>query len=750
MDFEPADITESSLPSSSDRPNDATAARKELEGYEELPGTLGTKHDGKEVEQSLPRVRTLGRLRFRPADDDEPQDWWFASTAIPLIAATFAPMANVMSIAALITSWRSELRGESSVPAQANSTGIPDPHWCITLNATSLACGFIGNLFLLFNFTRIIRYVISLPATVISFCFATGILIGITSSMNDYVPPGPGEVYSQGFWHAIIAACLYLFCSMILMINMLGYCLGHYPQHFTLTDEQRNLILQTMMFFIWLAGGAGIFARTSDEWQFVDALYFCDVTILTVGFGDYYAPNDVSRGLVFPFAVGGIIILGLMVSSIHKFARDLSYDNVIRKHMEAHRQRTITRAVSSSTLLQRQNDIEKKIDWSHNHHPTISGPLAPSNQESLAPQSSTLESYHEGKIHRTIKAVSQPVKTIQRARLRQPKILLMREEKDRFEAMRAIQMSATRFRKWYALSLSVIAFGLLWCVGAVVFWVAEQSTQQLTYFESLYFCYVSLLTIGYGDLSPKSNAGKPFFIVWSLIAVPTMTILISDMGDTVIVSFKRGTFRLADWTILPKTGLHHPLLRRSSWIGDWLKEKVEKKRVEKGFPVGPDEKQENGPSIEELADPESHSDAELTHLLALAIRKVADDMKNPYPRRYGYEEWVEFTRLIRFTSCTSEQLEDEECEGVIEWDWIGDDSPMLSDQSEAGWVHDRLCESLMRLLKKDNLIRITTAIISTEPRQNSMLPSSVSPPASARESLSKMRSTDQTASWKVD
>lgn len=73
MDFGAADITESSLPSSSDRPNDATAARKELKGYEELLGTLGTKHDEKEAKQSLCRVWTLGRLRFRPADDDEPQ-----------------------------------------------------------------------------------------------------------------------------------------------------------------------------------------------------------------------------------------------------------------------------------------------------------------------------------------------------------------------------------------------------------------------------------------------------------------------------------------------------------------------------------------------------------------------------------------------------------------------------------------------------------------------------------------------------
>ena len=97
-------------------------------------------------------------------------------------------------------------------------------------------------------------------------------LIGITVSMNAYVPPvAPNQLYSQGFWHAVVAAVLYLVSSMALMLNMLGYLLGHYPQHFELSDEQRNLILQTMMFFIWLAGGAAIFAKV-EGWSFVDAV----------------------------------------------------------------------------------------------------------------------------------------------------------------------------------------------------------------------------------------------------------------------------------------------------------------------------------------------------------------------------------------------------------------------------------------------------------------------------------------------
>lgn len=122
-------------------------------------------------------TKHLWKFRLRPDNDDEPQDWWFASTAIPLLAATTGPLANVMSIAALITKWRNHY--EQAYPGQdqySTKHGINDPRWCTVLNALSLVCGFIGNLFLLFNFTRRVRYIVALPMTIILWYFATGIV----------------------------------------------------------------------------------------------------------------------------------------------------------------------------------------------------------------------------------------------------------------------------------------------------------------------------------------------------------------------------------------------------------------------------------------------------------------------------------------------------------------------------------------------------------------------------------------------
>ena len=133
----------------------------------------------KPVEASHGSGRRVWKFRMRPDDDDEPQDWWFASTAIPLLAATFGPLANVMSIAALITRWRNNYDLDNP-GVDALSVGTPDPEWCIALNAASLVCGLVGNVFLLFNFTRRVRYIVALPATIILWYFATGIVSTLT------------------------------------------------------------------------------------------------------------------------------------------------------------------------------------------------------------------------------------------------------------------------------------------------------------------------------------------------------------------------------------------------------------------------------------------------------------------------------------------------------------------------------------------------------------------------------------------
>ncbi len=250
--------------------------------------------------------------------------------------------------------------------------------------------------------------------------------------------------------------------------------------------------------------------------------------------------------------------------------------------------------------------------------------------------------------------------------------------------------------------------------------------------------------------------------MWSLIAVPIVTVLIQEMSSTVVHAVNRGTFTLADWTIMPKEGVVAGFLDAHPHLRDLLvgiqERRAQRRRIARGFEVqDPDdptpvhnlpgdaaEDEEAGtaaaaaeektrrraggrrsarrassstpggtgsssnggaaPSfssrLERLAseDPTEH---DMARELALSIKSVAHDLRAEPPRRYGYEEWVHFTKLIRFSRLSRAEAEAlEEGEGLVEWDWIGEDSPMLADITEAEWVLDRLCESLNRYTRR--------------------------------------------------
>ena len=52
--------------------------------------------------------------------------------------------------------------------------------------------------------------------------------------------------------------------------------------------------------------------------------------------------------------------------------------------------------------------------------------------------------------------------------------------------------------------------------------------------DSLYFCVVTLVTIGYGDFTPKTDAGKLFTIVYILIGLGILSGFIAVVGEAVI------------------------------------------------------------------------------------------------------------------------------------------------------------------------------------------------------------------------
>jgi tellurite resistance protein TehA-like permease len=52
--------------------------------------------------------------------------------------------------------------------------------------------------------------------------------------------------------------------------------------------------------------------------------------------------------------------------------------------------------------------------------------------------------------------------------------------------------------------------------------------------DALYFCVVTLVTIGYGDFTPKTDAGKLFTIVYIIIGLGILSGFIAVVGETIV------------------------------------------------------------------------------------------------------------------------------------------------------------------------------------------------------------------------
>ena len=430
--------------------------------------------------------------------------------------------------------------------------------------------------------------------------------------------------------------------------------------------SQRTLMLQTISFMIYMVGGAGVYAKI-EGWMFLDALYFTNYTLLTVGIGDYAPSTHLGRGLLFPYAVGGIVILGLVIGSIRSLVLDRGKKKLGSRMVEKKRELLLKRMAKKNKTI-KLNPIQSK------EHAEEVG-------------MSERERRHA-----------------------------------EFKLMREIQQQASSRQKWQALFVSGSAWLFLWLIGAVVFYKAEHE-QQWTYFQSLYFAYTTLLTIGYGDYKPFSNSGKAFFVFWSLLAVPTLTIVISNMGDTVVKAISDLTLYLGEFTVLPGDAPVRDRVKQfavRSTGGRLFQDTGEfqeppglgrKNDAEKGTAGGPGAAatdflagQVEDEELKEAREAGSRGDklGEDIHtyhyLLVKEFRNVMKHLNESPPRKYSYEEWAWFLKLMGEDEAHSAshrrapvkvkndtdakpdmqqaQTDDEEG-GMRQWSWLGNRSPLV-------------------------------------------------------------------------
>lgn len=501
------------------------------------------------------------------------------SSELPVLSACIGPLANMISIAALVNKWRQD----------KDSNYVNDTPVIVILNAISLTMGCIANLSLVLNFSQRLNYKALQLISII--CFFVGSMLLLTAILlaksryfttdQDY-----GYTESEGFWFAVLTLILYFGCSTTCFLNFLGFLLKKYPPEYNLRLSERGLIIYTFILAIWFSWGAAMFSKLLHI-SYGNAMYYCTVSLLTIGLGDITPDTDSTKAMSLVYSLSGVIILGLIIAMIRgmiiKSSNPVFFWNIVE--------------------IERKKAYDKVI----------------SKKMKLTPEQS-------------------------------------------FEMIRAIRKKARLHQSHINLITTILIFVAFWLIGAMIF----HFTEGWRYFDAVYFCFLCLITIGYGDYAPKSTAGRPVFIVWSLGAVPLMTALISSVGDSLYTIATTGiSLKITNTIFTPRRLVNN--------IENQLDDD----------PSVEDLDNETTRSVDEILDEASNTNSEKQRqkkpssaVLMKHLKSLIIESKDSPQKVYSYEEWATILELL--------EIEDDVFSNELFW--ISDKSPLAYPINEPNYM----------------------------------------------------------------
>ena len=133
-----------------------------------------------------------------------------------------------------------------------------------------------------------VRFRISQAIVVAGWYISSFLLLGAIAAAPSKLPLPATEArtFSQAYYYACFAAVLYFILATMILMTIIGVHVGHYAREYKLTMAQRMLMFQTVAFLGYLLAAAAVYMKI-ESWEYLDAVYWCTVTLFTIGFGDY-------------------------------------------------------------------------------------------------------------------------------------------------------------------------------------------------------------------------------------------------------------------------------------------------------------------------------------------------------------------------------------------------------------------------------------------------------------------------------
>ena len=251
---------------------------------------------------------------------------------------------------------------------------------------------------------------------------------------------------------------------------------------------------------------------------------------------------------------------------------------------------------------------------------------------------------------------------------------------------------------------------------------------------------IEFLTIGYGDFEPGDQASKPAFVLWALLALPTLTLLIGAIGDNLSDLINSMALKVAESELLKDTFLQRGAIKSKKGVDSkhhsakppgFMEEGHEgidhsqmehKEHAEIAHSLArdfnhPKDATQDHPSHEEILQHRSKARRYRGFLLFKALEMVTSGLNASPPRQYSYAEWTFFLKVLgedendatnhrELHQVHKENEYHGEDTGIgqaggknaIPWSWLGPRSPLMSSTEEPQWLLDRLMAALEKEL----------------------------------------------------
>lgn len=165
-------------------------------------------------------------------------------------------------------------------------------------------------------------------------------LIGVEARKHRQARVHETYIYTENFFAGTISASLYVLIAGLLLIYMVRMQVSPFSMADRRKIECASIVFRSATLAFLLLSGAAVFSSI-EGWSLMDALYFTDYTLLTIGIGNLVPNTHLGRSLLFPYATLGITSLGFMITAVTSFTHRIRELKLKWKIEETLRENTV-------------------------------------------------------------------------------------------------------------------------------------------------------------------------------------------------------------------------------------------------------------------------------------------------------------------------------------------------------------------------------------------------------------------------